>query len=49
VKKIQKELDESEKTSDAMIEDPMSPTERIRGPDFDGGMKEVRMRSVEKC
>lgn len=40
VRRIQKEIDESEKTSDAMLEnDAMSPTERIRGPNFDTGIK----------
>jgi hypothetical protein len=45
VKKIQKEIDanplhEDEKTSDtAVADDPMSPTEKIRGPDFDAGNK----------
>eukprot|EP01038_Epipyxis_sp_PR26KG_P004094 gene4094-5842_t len=39
VRKAQKTIDES--TSDEMIEAPMSPTEKIRGPNFDNGMKET--------
>jgi hypothetical protein len=40
VRRIQKEIDESEATSDAMLDqDAMSPTEKIRGPDFDTGIK----------
>lgn len=38
VRKMQRRIDNE---SAEMIEDPMSPTEKIRGPNFDGGMKKA--------